>query len=517
MSDPLTPICPAPLTTSCPQHPLSQAQVPNFNQMWSGTGIANYVSSIQQELCLGATSCGGSVDLQGHYWAGMQCVEGRDFNNASYHLYPVVLAGYQANITMPRYCYQQFLVSSHLLVDGFTSGAGTASNPIDIPLIEEQCPEDTVSVFFLLDNSSSVSVTEFDQMRRSVVSTIRDITGPMVKYSVANFANQSSYDRVVDLTSDLADTTAIVRTLSGGTHVPNAFDKTKLYMDMDSVEGRKFICLLTDARSNQFYSPPFNIYNELKASPYNSEIIVVRYQTGTSNDAVANTIAAAIASKGGTYSGAIANNPDDPQGAGGPRKLIPLAFTETIPYISADILHCDTISVVPPAECENPIYTWHSSDGGQILSDSVNVQQIVTNGVGSYSVTIVCSGGCTYEIDYGSSQPNGSNGGQAARSGYLRYEYGRVVDPYSREEDPASSVHEAIQMLPNPATEMIYFHNVELGSTVFIYDTQGRMVANTVLTDYSQALNINTLLTGVYIVEVYSGGTFVKAGKLVKI
>jgi len=211
-------------------------------------------------------------------------------------------------------------------------------------------------IVFIVDNSGSISTTEFSDMKVSMDSIATQLLRnyPGSELSVIQYASQGSgshhYSVSVPFTSNPVTARGWSRAYgASGTvatyyqdHLPGSMYQMRNDSiwnaggSVDLVSGgcniRMF--LFTDALSGSTGTgccshltsvstavaplalANFGEYNWHKTT-YQSEWTVYHVNSSATNRAAG----AAIASKGGSYAGTIAANPGDPQGAGGPRKL----------------------------------------------------------------------------------------------------------------------------------------------------------------------------------------------------
>jgi hypothetical protein len=73
-----------------------------------------------------------------------------------------------------------------------------------------------------------------------------------------------------------------------------------------------------------------------------------------------------------------------------------------------------------------------------------------------------------------------------------------------------------IKIYPNPSSDFIIIENAEARSTVRLYNTLGQMLLQTTLSQNQERINIQNLLSGIYIVEFISDDNHIQRTKLMK-
>lgn len=209
-------------------------------------------------------------------------------------------------------------------------------------------------IVFIVDNSGSVSTSEFTDMKRSMDSIsaqlLRQYPGSQI--TVIQYASQSASNHVYNITVPFTNNPVTARTWSrayatGGTvnssyfqdHLPGSLERmrrdsiwyagksadlitggcnTRMFVFTDAAYGGAGCCshLINNGLAT-LALPNYGEYNWHK-STFQSQWTVYHVTFGTNT--TAQQAGAAISSKGGSYTGTIATNPGDPEGAGGPRK-----------------------------------------------------------------------------------------------------------------------------------------------------------------------------------------------------
>lgn len=207
---------------------------------------------------------------------------------------------------------------------------------------------------FIVDNSGSVSTTEFNDMKRSIdtisAQLLRQYPGSeitVIQYASQNASNHTYHISVPFTTSQTTAQTWSRAFATGGTvnssyfqdHLPGSLEKmrrdsiwyagktadlvtggcnTRVFVFTDASYGGTGCCshLINNGLAT-LALPNYGEYNWHKTN-FSSEWTVYHVTWGTGT--TAQQAGAAISSKGGSYTGTIAANPGDPQGPGGPRK-----------------------------------------------------------------------------------------------------------------------------------------------------------------------------------------------------
>ncbi len=233
---------------------------------------------------------------------------------------------------------------------------------------------------------------------------------------------------------------------------------------------------------------------------------VVRYPDG--DNELANKKAATVASYGGNYIGETEDNPGDPFGSEAPRKFHPSQFSLGIPGLEQDILNCDSLVLVMPDICEGGMIEWSSNNGGKILSDSVNVTSITTNGLGSYSVMVKCFGDCVLYTEFDVDMGDDSQQSSMVQS-RVKYKNGVKINPIDREIDNRLSIDklkkQQLQVYPNPVNDKLTILLPEQGNYYIIgRNTLGeKVIESNFIGNYSD-LNTSSINSGMIILEVFN-------------
>lgn len=207
---------------------------------------------------------------------------------------------------------------------------------------------------FIVDNSGSVSTTEFNDMKKSIdtisAQLLRQYPGSEI--TVLQYASQNATNHTYAITVPFTSNQTTAQTWSrafatGGTvnstffqdHLPGSLERmrrdsiwyagkgadiitggcnTRVFVFADAAYGGAGCCshLINNGQATMAL-PNYGEYN-LHKSTFSSEWTFYHVTFGTNT--TAQQAGAAIASKGGSYIGTRALNPGDPQGAGGPRK-----------------------------------------------------------------------------------------------------------------------------------------------------------------------------------------------------
>ncbi len=294
-------------------------------------------------------------------------------------------------------------------------------------------------IVFIVDNSGSVSTTEFTDMKRSMDSIsaqlLRQYPGSeitVIQYGTQNAANHA-YNITVPFTSNpLTARTWSRAYATGGTvqsgwfqdHLPGSLARmradsiwyagktadlvtggcnTRMFVFTDAQYGGAGCCshLINNGLAT-LALPNYGEYNWHKIN-FQSDWTV--YHVIGNSNSTANQAGAAIASKGGSYTNTVAANPGDPQGAGGPRKYYPFSsFNLSQPQIDTALSNInagsfsatfpnDTICLGDTAYFNSNILfptsliLWNFGDGTR---DSTNTApKHVYAASGTYTVTLI--------------------------------------------------------------------------------------------------------------------------------
>ena len=296
-------------------------------------------------------------------------------------------------------------------------------------------------IVFIVDNSGSVSSTEFTQMKVSIDSIAVQLLRryPGSELTVLQYASQGSgshhYNVTVPFTNNPTTATTWSRAYAtGGTvnstyfqdHLPGSMYQmrkdsiweaggtvdlvtggcnTRMFLFTDALSGSTGSGCCSHLTSVSTAVAPlamanFGEYNWHKTT-YGSQWTVYHVNSNVTN----RSAGAAIASKGGSYTGTIMANPGDPQGAGGPRKFWwSTTFVLTQPDIDTALANInagsfsasfpnDTICLGDTAHFASNILfptsliLWDFGDGNR---DSTNTAPFhIYASAGTYNVTLI--------------------------------------------------------------------------------------------------------------------------------
>ena len=294
-------------------------------------------------------------------------------------------------------------------------------------------------IVFIVDNSGSVSTTEFTDMKRSMDSISAQLLRryPGSEITVIQYASQNATNHTYNITVPFTNNPVTARTwnrafATGGTvnssyfqdHLPGSLHKmrtdsiwyagkgadlvtggcnTRVFVFTDAGYGGAGCCshLINNGQATLAMTN-YGEYNWHK-STFQSQWTVYHVTWGTNTTAM--QAGAAIASKGGSYTGTIAPNPGDPEGAGGPRKYYPFtSFNLTQPQIDTALANInagsfsasfpnDTICLGDTAFFNSNIVfptsllTWNFGDGNS--DTGISAPKHVYAAAGTYQVTLI--------------------------------------------------------------------------------------------------------------------------------
>ncbi|MBX2823933.1 MAG: hypothetical protein KTR33_04325 [Gammaproteobacteria bacterium] len=235
-------------------------------------------------------------------------------------------------------------------------------------------PQEKYRFVFIVDNSGSMSSWEFTQSRSTVNQTITevlnsgldDIKVAVVQYGTNHYSKEHKYDVTVPFTSDVSVATDWNREFGPGSsnyydlqdHQPASLArmrKDNVYaaggaLDVSDATNVQFV-FFTDALRDYYYGccsslvstgspyhnlgdtlPGFGEYDALKdgsvlPNGLKAQFTILHVPPGGSWYEAASQAAAAIASPGGSYTGDVEWNDDDPEGPGEkPRRYVQGTF-----------------------------------------------------------------------------------------------------------------------------------------------------------------------------------------------
>jgi len=263
------------------------------------------------------------------------------------------------------------------------------------PVIDPKydCP---IDVLFVMDNSGSIDDSEYNNMAISALAEINAISGiysnskfGIVHYSglcgdkisiehdfssastISAISRQFStiYPGIMDDLNESID--AVINALNGapdpdilsGTLTPDPLASLYIVIFTD---GAPFVSQFPGGCTNSSLKPYTNA-NILK-NTLNANISVVHFIPS-----FADAECAAIASQGGTWTGAVDANPGDPSNPLGPRQYIPATFSTP---------NIDLLTILPPCEpcydCEDLEVSFEETN-----ADSCCYSIDIVNGIGS--------------------------------------------------------------------------------------------------------------------------------------
>ncbi len=269
------------------------------------------------------------------------------------------------------------------------------------------CP---IDILFVMDNSGSISTSEYNQMEASALAEKNLIAAsfPNSRFATVHyFGNCGEELHIENDFTDASNITSITRQGTGNDDLNVALGLVMKALDgvtdpnlfggqLNKDPASKFcVVIFTDAPRGLPSGSctgtaliPYDNRNML-ASNYGANFTVVHFDPNATID----PIAASIASTGGTWTGAVDNNPGDPDNGVIPRQYIPASFGT----ISLDLL-----SAIPL--CTTPIDTFaigthvidyeveDASGNTAICSYNINVLEHVPNG-------ILCMGQVNFSLD----------------------------------------------------------------------------------------------------------------------
>ena len=240
--------------------------------------------------------------------------------------------------------------SSTIIGQFGTTTGGTMDCPIDI--------------LFVMDNSSSIDATEYNQMEASALAEKNLIAAAFPNSRFATVHYFGSCGEELHIENDFIDATnitSIVRQGSGNDDLNVALGLVMKALDgvadpdlfggfLNKDPASKFcVVVFTDAPQGLPLGPctvsaliPYDNRNMLAAN-YGANFTVVHFDPSATVD----PISASIASVGGTWNGAVDNNVGDPDNGVLPRQYIPATF---------GTINLDLLSAIPP--CSTPIDTF---------------------------------------------------------------------------------------------------------------------------------------------------------------
>lgn len=233
-----------------------------------------------------------------------------------------------------------------------------------IPDPKYDCP---IDVLFIMDNSGSIDGTEYTNMSNSALNEMSSISSvyPNSKFGVVHYSggcgNEISIEHDFSTATSIATINRQFSTIYPGimddlnesldavinalNSVPDSDIKSSSITSLSPDPlAELYIVIFTDGQGASSSFPggctnsallPYTNANILKNS-YNANISVVHFVP-----TYADAQCAAIASQGGTWTGAVDSNPGDPSNSIVPRQYIPATF-------SAPVI--DLLSVLPPCE-----------------------------------------------------------------------------------------------------------------------------------------------------------------------
>jgi len=399
-------------------------------------------------------------------------------------------------------------------------------------IVEEVCYNNMADVIFVLDESGSiVNSGEFDDIKSIVSSTSSTLNclSDSLRFAVVAFSNGSNggYHIIQNFQSGDVNIDNYNPPTSQSTNVARAYNALLADLNNNTIDVRDGanleVILLTDAPYNTYY--PFSPFNAIKDVPHQANHSVVYFEDY--EPVLSAETAAAIASKGEPYHGNIVDNPTDPEGPGGPRKLF--IYENITPNIAESISilsNCNEIllSLDPEKTIVNSLIT--ASDGGEII-EQISEFQFITNGQGTYDIEVNTEENCTYKKTFAfeelqnclpeteAIQEQNSEVDNRSKSNHLRYEDTEVK---------LSDEHFDAQILPIPASEHITItisdsKNIANGEyTYTVYNANGKHIRKGNWNSKTNSINVRNMSQGLYTIKItdLEGNTIIKKFVVVK-
>ena len=76
------------------------------------------------------------------------------------------------------------------------------------------------------------------------------------------------------------------------------------------------------------------------------------------------------------------------------------------------------------------------------------------------------------------------------------------------------SITSQINLFPNPASEVVTFQNIEVGSTINVLDLTGKTVYTASTNSNTSEINLRDFVSGMYFVRVNNQGNLLSTQKL---
>ncbi len=518
---------------------LCQDNPPNFPQ--TDKRVKQF---LYEDFCVGEIECLSGANILEYYWKGYNCYISGDIWSSLEYFIPLAKAK-SLNQDYGIYCNYiiDFAYSfTYSLID-YVEGHDDFEEYFDYNFTEEesssdlsieiQCSQDTVDLVFLIDNSTSISDTEYDILITNVGTSIQEIIQQVGydvwtqywTYTVVQFAGENQIEVTIPKTNDIAQLQNIERAWNWGyTSVRSVFTFMKHYWDNGRLGNgsttKREVVLVTDAVDYNYAAPPYDIYNEVKSEPINAEVTIIRYQSDNDVNYNSNTITAAVCSYGGGYFGEVDYNPGDPVSNDSPRKLIVTNFSEGEITYTDYVNLCDTLVFDLPEEFEDWTITWYSTHGGSILSDSINVTKVKVDVVGVYYVDLVSPDGCVLTYEY-NMMPDDiqqrSLGSNDDRSQLLN---GKIMEPHELEIDPREKLEtNSFKVFPNPIKDHLNIQSNKEGRYfIEVVSIDGRVIEKATF-EQKHLMKSHDWVNGIYMINIYSqdGFKLLSSSKIVKL
>lgn len=380
------------------------------------------------------------------------------------------------------------------------------------PIVQEELDYDCdCDYFFMVDESSSVNEDEWDQMHCSITSMMSEVDSICDETCATRFGlMQWSSDTMQNLVSNLVCSPFnFQRTFDDNTDVGAALDTLLSYLDNGIITPNNDcfkILIFTDAPCSwSGWGDAEDQSDDIKVLFPNVEFYIVDY---SGNLHLCNNANDVVASPDGTPNpDHIIDSPFDCETGVGIENIADTTYTYSI--------HAE----IDP-NCVDPTITWTAYDGGVIISTSPDGATVEVNGLGYYTVQIICESGCE-EIVFETIQFEGTGNSsrvgaqpEIVRTDRTRYHRGIAYTPQEYEllklKLKKTAKQKDIQISPNPFNDILNIQLSDLRANyeLTILNTKGQVVLRSnLLAQGKTTIDLSHLTDGLYMISLLNNHT----------
>ena len=267
----------------------------------------------------------------------------------------------------------------------------------DSLFIVENCISDSIDVIYLMDESGSVSSAEMEDMLIGITSSSEEFKCrvPNSRFAFTSFAATNEFFIIQPFQNAPLNVIGYQKQCNScQTDVDDAIDTLNYEVEFGNLALRQnvdyILMILTDAPNSN--ADEFTFINYAR-NTLNARDAVVYY---TYDSLASYPNFTAYSSYGGSYYGAIANNPGDLLNGILPRLFYPYeSFGADLTEVVRDINRCDTLTLNFSGDTTGITVDISTNNGAQVI-DTINPLQYLVNYQGTFSFVLKTNKGCNY-------------------------------------------------------------------------------------------------------------------------